>query len=223
MHENIAFILHIYKSSHSAEQIFDIFNKYVVEILPQPPTLKKDDRPPVWDSYKINAHYTEECIIRHLFEDNNISTDRYHMIFVVEKDEIKEEEKELSQYDLLQSMSKDIKSFMNKFKYYNEKYNDNDLIEARKINDVKQILNSTFRDIMFYQKLIDDNEKRPPFSYLSPDYNPPHGCDMSIRYNINELTMKRKLLIDVLFNLFTLILKNKSSLSVIKNDFVTFV
>jgi hypothetical protein len=59
MHQNIAFILNIYKSSHSAEQILEIFNKFVVEILPLPLSLKRDDRPPVRDYYKIYAHYTE--------------------------------------------------------------------------------------------------------------------------------------------------------------------
>jgi hypothetical protein len=43
------------------------------------------------------------------------------MIFVVEKDDINEEEKELSRYNLLQSMSKGIKRFLNKFKYYNNR------------------------------------------------------------------------------------------------------
>jgi hypothetical protein len=69
------------------------------------------------------------------------------MGITIEKDEIKEEENELSQYELLQPMNKNINSFMNKFQYYNEKYNDNDLIEARKINDVKKVLHSVFSHI----------------------------------------------------------------------------
>jgi hypothetical protein len=227
MHENIAFILEIYKSSHSAEQIFEIFNKFVVEIVP----FGGHYNTPLCDYYKVKGHYTEESTIRQLFEDNNIGKNRYRMQFDDEKYDVRKDDinkeveklKKLSQKDLLFHMSKDINSFMGKLqlykktynKTYNEELNNIDLIEARNINNTIKILNKTFDKLFFHQNIITFQEIQSK-GYV---------CDYT-KYEEEILIhnyRKRKLLFDHFYDFFTSDLNGKFLSLITENNAVSFI
>jgi sugar phosphate isomerase/epimerase len=210
MYENMMFLLEIYKSSHSTEQVLEIFKKYVVEIVPFGGRFNL----PSCDYYKIFAHYTERSTIIQLFEDNNIGRNRYCMEFVVEED------KELPQYDLLIDMSKDINSFMDKLliykkiynKTYNEEFNNIDLIEAKKLNFSKMELNGVLNSLIFYQKNIDNEEKNLKEELEELDKHPDviltlhdhrfFANPSNIKAKLTVEYRKRKLLFDSFYNFF---------------------
>jgi hypothetical protein len=74
MHINIAYYLITNHSTQTAEQIFDIFNKYVVEMIAFSTTSGK------W-IYKISCTQKEENNINQLIKENNIDEDIYTRFF----------------------------------------------------------------------------------------------------------------------------------------------
>jgi V8-like Glu-specific endopeptidase len=74
MHINIAFYLTTNHLTQTPEQIFDIFNKYVVEMIAFSTTSGK------W-IYKISSIQEEENNINQLIKDNNIDGDIYTRYF----------------------------------------------------------------------------------------------------------------------------------------------
>jgi hypothetical protein len=224
MYENIVFILHIYKSSHSTEQVLEIFKNYVVEIVPFGGRFNL----PSCDYYKIFAHYTEKSTIIHLFEDNNIGKNRYRMEFVIDESN---EEKELSQCDLLLDMRKDINSFMNKLliykkiynKTYNEEFNYIDLLEAKKINFSMIELTDALNSLILHQRNIDDEEKnlkeeleeivKNPDVIVTPQNHRYYNSPYDIKSRLVIKYRQRKLLFDSFYNFFisaTFITENKA-------------
>jgi hypothetical protein len=222
----------IYKSSHSAEQVLEIFKKYVVEIVPFGGRFNL----PSCDYYKIFAHYTERSSIIQLFEDNNIGRNRYCMEFVVEKDDINEE-KELSQYDLLLDMRKDINSFMDKLllykkiynKTYNEEFNYIDLLEAKKIKISKMEITDALNSLISHQQSIDYEEKnlkeeleeivKNPDVIVTPQNHRYYNSPYDIKSRLVIKYRQRKLLFDLFYDFFL----SPSATFITENKAVSFI